>query len=95
MTINEMKELLASKLKDEGTYFTKKHINISKIKNGYKIVIEDYEHVPFKLIMEHEDDCYTTYAYCDGECVYFYDSKYRFYDWEAIMNIGYYIGTHF
>ena len=96
MTSKEMKELLANKLHDEGTYFTKAHIHMTKIRDGYKIVIEDYEHIPFTLRMEQDEYFgFLTTVYADDECIYFHDSKHEYDPFHAILNLGYYIGTRF
>lgn len=99
MTTNEMKDILASKLKDEGTYFTKSYISIRSIKNGYRIVIKDYEHIPFTIYMEEDD----YFGYCvflrgmqdyDSDDGFFY-SKSGYPLEQALLNLGYYIGTRF
>lgn len=99
MTTNEMKDILAAKLKSEGTYFTKSHISIRSIKNGYRIVIKDYEHCPFTIYME-EDDIFGYCIFIRGmddyyDDLYFTYSKYRYPIEEALLNLGYYIGTRF
>lgn len=98
MTTNELKDILATKLREEGTYFTKKHIKAQKTKTGFKVVIEDYEHIPFTIHME-EDDYF-------GKCVFvqtpFYEepitfrhSKNEYPLFESILSLGYYIGSRF
>ena len=99
MTTNEMKDILASKLKSEGTYFTKSYISIRKIKNGYRIVIKDYEHIPFTIYME-EDDYFGYCVFIRGMQDYYDDlvftySKKGYPIEEALINLGYYIGTRF
>lgn len=61
MTTKEMKEILAKKLKDENTYFTKSYISIRAKEKEYtyrgtaykdyiyKVVIKDYEHITFLI----------------------------------------------
>lgn len=99
MTTNEMKDILASKLKSEGTYFTKSDISIRSIKNGYRIVIKDYEHIPFTIYME-EDDYFGYCVYIRGmqdeydDLVFTY-SKSGYPLEEALLNLGYYIATRF
>jgi hypothetical protein len=96
MTTVEMKDLLASKLRDEGTYFKKSDISIRKIADGYKIVIKDYEHIPFILKMTKDEDFgFLTTVYADGDCFFFNDSKYEYDEFHAILTIGYYVGTRF
>lgn len=98
MTTAEMKNILAKKLKDENTYFTKSHINIKKLGEGYKIIIKDYEHIPFK--MNFSFDNYFGYQVwirdmCEGCNIIFVDSK-KNYDIEtALIHLGYYISTRF
>ena len=96
MTTKEMKELLATKLHEEGTYFTKSDISIKKIKDGYRIVIKDYEHIPFELKMEQDDFFgYMTMITANGREVYFSDSKRAYDPFNAILHLGYYIGSRF
>lgn len=97
ITANEIKELLATKLHDEGTYFTKKHISVKQIKNGYAVTIKDYEHIPFTITAEEDE----YFGYCvyvrreDTKIIYMADSK-KAYKWaEAIRYLGYYIGNRF
>lgn len=99
MTTKEMKEILAAKLKSEGTYFTKSYISIRKIKNGYRIVIKDYEHIPFTIYMEEDD----YFGYCvfvrgvqdEWDDLVFSHSKKEYPLENALLNLGYYIGTRF
>jgi hypothetical protein len=99
MTTNEMKDILAYKLQSEGTYFTKSHISIRKIKDGYRIVIKDYEHIPFTIYMEEDE----IFGYCvfirglqdDWDDLVFTYSKKEYPLEEALINLGYYIGTRF
>jgi hypothetical protein len=99
MTTTEMKDILASKLKSEGTYFTKSDISIRSIKNGYRIVIKDYEHIPFTIYMEEDD----YFGYCvfirgtqdEWDDLVFSHSKHGYPLENALVNLGYYIGTRF
>lgn len=95
MTTNEIKDILAAKLKEEGTYFTKSHIKLKRNKKGYTIVIDDYTHIPFKVVMTQEDGEYWTIIYADTECISFETSKYEYKEFSAILRIGYYAGTRF
>jgi hypothetical protein len=98
MTTNEMKNILASKLASEGTYFTKSHISIRQLKNGYRITIKDYEHIPFKVILEDDDyfgKCVMVKEELDNEIITFKNSKKDFPLFESLLSLGYYIGTHF
>ena len=97
MTTAEMKEVLASKLKEEGTYFTKSHISIKKAGNGiYKIVIKDYEHIPFIMSEEYDDYFgYILYIEANDHNIAFIDSKKSFDYQTAMIRLGYYIATRF
>jgi hypothetical protein len=93
-----MKDIIAAKLKDEGTYFTKSHISIKTITNGYRITIKDYEHIPFKVILEKDD--YFGYEVwvkeeLDNQFIIFKTSKKEYPIFETLLSLGYYIGTHF
>ena len=97
MTINDMKEILANKLKDEGAHFTKSDIIIKKQGESYKIVIKDYEHLPFKMSLEYDDYFGYTVWICNDSFknIAYVDSK-KDYDIEsALIELGYYIGTRF
>lgn len=99
MTIKEMKLVLANKLKDENTYFTVSDISIKKHGTKYKIVIKDYEHIPFTMSFEYDEyfeyhiiisDDYENIAFV--ECVKNYnDADIKL----ALIELGYYIGTRF
>lgn len=98
MNTKEIKELLAQKLHDEGTYFTKSDIKMTKVKNGYKIIIKDYEHIPFILKTEQDEYFgFLTTIYRDDEetYIYFDDSKREYDLFHAILYLGYYIGSRF
>lgn len=96
MTTKEMKDILATKLHDEGCYFTKSDISIRKSGNNYKIIIKDYEHMPFTVKFETDDYFgFCVLVYADKYNIIFVDSK-RKYDIEtALIRLGYYIGTRF
>lgn len=98
MTIPEIKEILFQKLQDEQCYFKKSDISITKQKNHYKIVIKDYEHIPFKMLFEH-DDYFGYIVYIDNEFkhdnIVFTDSKKEYDIKTALIHLGYYIGTRF
>lgn len=97
MTTAEMKEILANKLHEENTYFTKSDISIKKQGKAYKIVIKDYEHIPFKMSFDYDDyfgymvmianDSFKIIAYVDSKKDYDIES--------ALIQLGYYIGTRF
>ena len=98
MTTNELKDLLASKLREERTYFTRQHISATKGKNHFKVVIEDYEHIPFYLNMEEDDyfgKCVFVQTPFDDECIAFHYSKKEYPLHDAILSLGYYIGSRF
>jgi hypothetical protein len=93
-----MKSILASKLKEEGTYFTKSHISIRLQKNGYRITIKDYEHVPFTITTEDDEifgKCVWVKDHWSGEYIIFKTSKTDYPIFEALLSLGYYIGTRF
>lgn len=100
MKTNEMKQILADKLKAENCYFTKKDIVINKVNNSkYTIYIKDYEHIVFSFRLFFEDDEYIVYItnedmrYNDKSIMI--ESK-KEYDIEsALIELGYYIGTRF
>lgn len=98
MTTNELKDILAQKLHEEGTYFTKADIKAQKTKTGFKVVIADYEHIPFTIHME-EDDYFgkcvfiTTPFYQDS--ITFKYSKKEYPLFEALLSLGYHIGNCF
>lgn len=98
MTTNELKDILAQKLHEEGTYFTKSHIKATKTKNGFKVVIEDYEHIPFAIHMT-EDDYFGKVVYVttpfEESSITFRCSKKEYPLFEAILSLGYYIGSRF
>ena len=98
MTTNEMKDILASKLQSEGTYFKKSHIKITTRPHGYQVVIKDYEHCPFNIRLEEDE----YFGYCvwvkdewSDEYIIFEDSKKEYKLFEALQQLGYYIGTRF
>ena len=98
MTTNELKDILAGKLQSEGTYFTKKDIIARKTKNGFKVVIKDYEHIPFTITLEEDDyfgQCVFVQTPFDEECISFRYSKRGYPLFESILSLGYYIGTRF
>lgn len=97
MTTSEMKEILAKKLKDEGTYFTTSYISIRKQGEAYKIVIKDYEHLPFKMSLEYDDYFGYTVWICNDSFknIVFVDSKKEYDIKTALIELGYYIGTRF
>lgn len=110
MTTKNMKEILAKKLKDENTYFTKSDISIRKkeyICKGttdkdysYKVIIKDYEHITFVI------DIKSNYGIDPYICVYYkeddfkamiiYDDFFSDKDIEnTLVKLGYFIGTRF
>lgn len=98
MTTAEMKQILADKLHDESAYFTKSHISINKQKDTYKIVIKDYEHIPFKMSFGYDDYFgYTVWIrdMFEGCNIIFVDSAKDYDIKTALIRLGYYIGTRF
>lgn len=96
MKTAEMKQILFEKLQAENCYFSKSDISIRKDGNGYKIIIADYEHIPFKMSFEYDDYfCYTVWVFTNGENIIFVDSKKDYDIKTALIRLGYYIGTRF
>ena len=102
MTTKEIKDLLADKLRYEGTYFRKSDISVKATKNGWRIVIKDYEHIPFIVTLDEDDYL--------GKCVYIreqdanpFEGDDYIFEYDAheyplrtsLLQLGYYIGTHF
>lgn len=98
MTTNELKDILAKKLHEEGTYFTKADIKATKKGNVFKVVIADYEHIPFAIHMT-EDDYLGKIVYIttpfEEDAITFRCSKKEHPLFEAILSLGYYIGSRF
>lgn len=96
---NILKDLLAEKLEAEGCYFTKKDISIKKQGDSHKVVIKDYEHCPFEVTYvndAHLNHCVTVWNRENNTIVHMTDSN----NWEdgqreAMVYLGYYIGTRF
>lgn len=93
-----MKDILFQKLQNEQCNFKKSDISITKQKDTYKIVIKDYEHIPFKMIFEHDD--YFGYIVYIDDCfehdnIVFVDNKKEYDIKTALIQLGYYIGTRF
>ena len=97
MTITEMKTILANKLKDEGTYFKKSHISVKKVNdNEYVIIIKDYEHIPFEMVLDHDDIFgYSVYINLSDYDYIMTDDKNNYDIESALIELGYYIGTRF
>lgn len=94
----EIVDVLAQKLKDEGTYFRKSDIRCYKTKTGFDIIIKDYEHIPFHLTMEEDDyfgKCVFIRTPFDEDCAIFKYGKTEFPIYTATLSLGYYIGTRF
>lgn len=97
MTTNEMKTTLFKKLQDEQTYFKKSDISIKKVKDKYKIVIADYEHIIFTMSFYYDEDYneYTIMISEDDELIIFTDSKKDYNIEDALIELGYHIGNTF
>ena len=96
MTTNDMKTVLFNKLCDENCNFAKSDISIREHNNNYKIIIKDYEHLPFLMSFDNDDYFgYIVYIYCYDDCIVFVDSKKEFDIKTALIQLGYYIGTRF
>lgn len=92
MNTTELKQLLFNKLQSEQTTFKKSDIHISKTnENKYTITLKDFEPINFKLNVSIEDVTISKYynnEFC--ELVTLADNTN-----EAILYLGYYIGTRF
>ena len=97
MNAIEMKAILADKLKAENTYFTKSHISIRKNGESYKIIIKDYEHLPFTMKFNYDEYFGYTVWICNDSFknIVFVDSKKGYDIKSALIELGYYIGTRF
>lgn len=98
MNVNDMKNILAKKLKEENTYFTKSHISMKKQGESYKIVIKDYEHIYFKMTLSYDDYFgYEVWIYDSfDDCNIIYVDNKEKYDIEnALIQLGYHIGNTF
>ncbi len=98
MSIKEMKDILYQKLKDENCCFKKDDISIASENGVTTIFIKDYEHIPFE-ITEEKDDVFGYVLWvkelCDGEVIEMIDSSKGYLYRDALITIGYYIGTRF
>ena len=104
----ELKEVLRQKLMDEGwTDVKKSDISIKKKGKAWWITVRDFTCLPFKMWTE-DDDYFVNIVWIDGyyqyrdmdkperdENVVFCDSKYGYPFKQALVHLGYYIGTRF
>ena len=91
-----MKQILFDKLQSENCYFSKSDISIRKQGNSYKIVIKDYEHIPFTMKTEIDDYFgFCIMVYANNYDIIFVDSKKNYNFESALLQLGYYIGTRF
>ena len=106
MTVKEIKETLAYKLRNEGwTGDVDSLIKIRKDKDDIWITIKDYEHIQYKLMQEADDyfgkivQIYEYWKLGDkmemGDCIAFVDSKREYRVDTALIQLGYHIGTTF
>lgn len=100
MTVKEMKEVLTNKFEDEGCCFKKSDITIHKTKKGYEVIIKDYEHIPFDVVLVHDEDEYFPYIVMvnarDWERgIAFTDGKHDYDLRRAMIELGYYVATRF
>ena len=98
MNIQEMKNILAKKLKEENSYLDKSHISIEKQNDAYIITLKDYEHIYFKMEFYKDEDfgyVVSIYDSFEGCNLIFVDSK-KGYDVEnALIELGYHIAVCF
>lgn len=106
MTSREIKETLAYKLRNEGwTGNIESLISVRKDKDATWITIKDYEHIQFKLTQEIDNyfgKIVQVFEYWrdgdkleQGDCISFVDSKREYKVEEALLQLGYHIGTTF
>lgn len=98
MNVENMKNILAQKLKEENSYLTKSHINMEKHGEDFTIVIKDYEHIYFKMRMYHDDDLGYVVSIYDSfdDCEVVFVNNEKFHDLEnALIDLGYHIGNTF
>ena len=98
MTANEIKNTLAEKLQNEGTYFQKSDISVTATKTGYRIIIKDYEHIPFTVTLDDDDyfgKCVFITTPFDEDCIIFNSATHDYPIWTSILSLGYYIGSRF
>lgn len=101
MKVAEMKQTLFKKLQDEQSNFKKSDIVIVKsTSNIYNVTIKDYEHIPFRLELELDEFLgYVVYVqYYNGDyykTIELFDSKKEYQLQDALIYLGYYIGTRF
>lgn len=98
MTVNEIKTILAQKLKDEECSFKKSDIIVKKTNNGFIITIKEYEHCPFKMTFD-EDEYFGfevwIYDTFNEEMIAFTDSKKDYDVKSALLSLGYTIANTF
>lgn len=98
MKTAEMKEILLQKLQDESCNFTKSDITIKNDKEGYTVLIKDYEHIPFNITLEKDEFFgYTVIIYnvFEERIIILVDNKNEYDLKTALIRLGYYIGTRF
>lgn len=98
MDVNDMKNILAKKLKEEDAYLDKSHISIKKQGNAYRITLKGYEHIYFKMDF-YQDEYFgyvvSIYDSFEGCNLIFVDNK-KCYDVEnALVELGYHIANCF
>lgn len=106
MTTKDIKEALMYKLIDEGwTGNVEGRISVRKEKDATWITIKDYEHISYKMTQEQDDyfgKIVQIYEYWktdgkleQGDCIAFVDSKHDYRIDQALLQLGYHIGTTF
>ena len=102
-TVKEMKDVLYSKLKDEGCGFNRKDLHLTPTDYGFKLIVEDYETSTFFIHFEYDEyfgyivqvDCGSEEYPEDYECISF-ETSHKMIDLHtALMDIGYYVATRF
>lgn len=97
MKTSEMKDILYKKLCDEGTNFEKSNISIKKVGNSHKIVMKGYENIPFSVKTEYDDGMpeFIVWVSCNKSIIVYCDSMKDYPFADAMIELGYYIGTRF
>lgn len=96
MKRSEMKDVLIEKLKAENCYFKRGDVRISKTNEGVLITIDGYELLPFKI--EEKNDEYfgwTLWLHEADEIIGYVSGNDDHAYWNALLQIGYRIGTTF
>ena len=99
MNVEDMKNILAQKLKDEKSYFTKADIDIKKHGKTYQIIVKGFEHIPFRMELSHNEEdfeyvvaIFDTFDNCN---IIFLENPKKYDIEDALMQLGYHIAMCF